>query len=163
MRDRYYIENTNFIFKTNLAGERRKEDRYPSNSRTCNIIIPDPEMVQELIDDGFNVRQTQPKEGCEEDFVPEYFVKATLKYRCEGGATDPNVGIRGADGYTTYFNHETVGQMDHLRIWRDSVCATLSPYTKGDRPTLYIRELFADQDLENDYWSSRFPRRPQDV
>lgn len=160
MRDRYYLENTNFIFRTNLAGEWRKDDQYPSNARVCNIIIPDEDLAAEMIEDGFNVRKTRPSEGYEEDFEPEFFIKATLKYRSEGGAGDPNVGIRGDDGYTTYFDEETVGQMDHLRIKRDSVCATLSPYTKGAHPTLYVRELFADQDLGDDHWSDRFKRRP---
>lgn len=164
MRNRYYLEDTNFIFKPNLAGERRKEDNFPTNTRNCSIIIPDPEMAEEMYRDGFNVKMTKPREGDEEDFVPEYYVRVTLKFRSEGGAMDPNIGIRGADGYTTFFDEETVGQMDHLRIRRNSVCATLSPYTKRDpeHPTLYISELFADQDLEDDHWSDRFVRRPRD-
>ena len=159
MRNRYYLEDTNFIYQTNLSGEWRKEDRYPSNARTCNIIIPDPELVQEMIDDGFNVRQTKPNEGYEEDFVPEYFIKATLKYKSEGGAGNPNVSIVGEDGYSDELDEYSVGQIDHMRLKKDSVCATLSPYTKGEHPTLYIQALYVTP--EEDHWSGRFPRRPR--
>lgn len=159
MRDRYMIEDSNFIFKTNLAGEYRKEDRYPSNARTCNIIINDPSLAAEMLDDGFNVRKTRPNEGYEEDFEPEFFVKATLKYKSEGGARNPVVCVVDGNGESTPLNEETVGQIDHMRIERDSVCATLSPYTKGEHPTLYIQALYVKQDLDDDYWASKFPRK----
>lgn len=159
MRNRYFLEDTNFIYQTNLAGEYRKEDRYPSNARTCNIIIPDPELAQEMIDDGFNVRQTQPREGYEQDFMPEYFVKATLKFKSEGGAGDPSVCYVDEDNCSVALDEETVGEIDHMRIRRNSVCATLSPYTKGAHPTLYIRQLYVQQDVDDDPWAKRFPRR----
>ena len=163
MRSRYVIENTNFIFKSNLAGEYRKEDRYPSNARTCNIIISDPEMVQEMIDDGFNVRETKPNDGYEEDFVPEYFVKATLKFQSEGARSNPVVCVVDPDGYSIPLNEDTVGNLDTMRIRRNSVRAILSPYTRGgDHPTLYIQTLYAEQDLDNDPWAGQFPRRPRD-
>lgn len=161
MRNLYVFENTDFIFQTNLAGEYRKEDRYPSSTRTCNIIIPDLDLAQEMIEDGFSVRVTRPKEGYEEDFIPEYFIKATLKFKNEGGAGNPTVCYVDADGYSVPLSAETVGEIDHMRIKRGSVCVSASPYTKGEHPTLYIRQLYVTQDVDADPWASRFPRRPQ--
>lgn len=160
MRSRYVIEGTDFIFKSNLAGEFRKEDRYPSTARTCNIIIPDPEMAQEMIDDGFNVRVTKPSEGYEEDFVPEYFVKASLKFMSEGSKSNPVVCLIDPDGYSIPMNEETVGNLDNIRLRRHSIRVILSPYTRGgDHPTLYIQTLYAEQDLDSDPWAGQFPRR----
>lgn len=161
MRSRYIIEHTNFIFKPNLAGEYRKEDRYPSNARTCNIIIPDLDLAQEMIDDGFNVRQTRPAEGYEEDFIPEYFVKATLKFQSEGSRSNPVVCMVDADGYSAPLDENTVGNLDEIRIRRGGVDVVLSPYTKGGgaHPTLYIQSLYAAVDFEDDPWAKKYPRR----
>lgn len=163
LRSRYILEDTNFIFKTNFAGEFRKEDRYPSSARTCNIIIPDVALAEEMFNDGFNVRQTKPSEGYEEDFEPEFFVKATLKFQSEGSRSNPVVNLIGADGFSTPLDENTVGNLDNIRLRRNSVRAVLSPYTKGgDHPTLYIQTLYVEQDLDDDPWAKDFPRRPRD-
>lgn len=164
MRTRYILEDTNFIYKPNLAGEFRKEDRFPSTARTCNIIIPDLELVSEMIEDGFNVRQTKPSEGYEEGFEPEYFIKATLKFQSEGSRSNPVINLIDPDGYSIPLDEDTVGNLDSIRIKRNSVRAVLSPYTRGggEHPTLYIQTLYAEQDTENDPWAGKFPRRPRD-
>lgn len=163
LRSRYILEDTNFIFKTNFAGEFRKEDRYPSSARTCNIVIPDVALAEEMFNDGFNVRQTKPSEGYEEDFEPEFFVKATLKFQSEGSRSNPVVNLIGADGFSTPLDENTVGNLDNIRLRRNSVRVVLSPYTKGgDHPTLYIQTLYVEQDLDDDPWAKDFPRRPRD-
>ena len=49
------LEDTKFIFKTNFAGDPN-EDRFRSTKRRGNIIIPDIEMAQALLDAGFKVK-----------------------------------------------------------------------------------------------------------
>lgn len=163
MKSRYIIEETNFIFKPNLAGEFRKEDRYPSNTRACNIIIPDPEQAQEMIDDGLNVRQTTPSENYKENYEPEYFVKAYLKFASEGSRSNPIINLIDQEGYSTPLDEHTVGCIDNIRIKRDSVRVVLAPYSGGGGayPTLYIQTLYVEQDLDNDPWYGKFPRRPR--
>lgn len=163
MRSRYILENTNFIYKPNLSGEFRKEDRYPSTRRQCNIVIPDKDLVQEMVEDGFNVRQTKPSEGYEDDFEPEYFVACTLKFQSEGSRSNPVVNLIDDEGYSIPLDEDTVGNLDGIRIKRNSVRAVLSPYTKGggEHPTLYIQTLYVEQDTENDPWAKNYPRRPR--
>ena len=74
------VENGKFIFDTNFAGDPKK-DRFGSDERKANLVIPDIDLARELIDDGFNVRLTKPRVGEEEGFVPRYFVKVKLNYK----------------------------------------------------------------------------------
>jgi hypothetical protein len=67
------IDDTKFIFQTNFAGDPAV-DRFGSNKRRGNIIIPDAEMAQELFNRGFKVKATKPKPGEEEDYVPTYYI-----------------------------------------------------------------------------------------
>ena len=73
------IENSTFIFDTNLSGDP-KRDRFNSDQRKANLVIPDEEQAQRLLDDGFNVKITKPREGEEEGFVPRYYVSVKLNY-----------------------------------------------------------------------------------
>ena len=73
------IENTRFIFRTNFSGDPER-DSFGSTARKANIIIPDEELALSLRDEGFNVKQTKPREGEEEDYIPKYFVSISLNY-----------------------------------------------------------------------------------
>ena len=48
------IENSTFIFDTNLSGDP-KRDRFNSDQRKANLVIQDEEQAQRLLDDGFMV------------------------------------------------------------------------------------------------------------
>ena len=61
------VENGKFIFDTNFAGDPKK-DRFGSDERKANLVIPDIDLARELIDDGFNVRLTKPRGFCAEIF-----------------------------------------------------------------------------------------------
>lgn len=164
MRRRYMIENTSFIFDTHFSGKKRESDRFPVTTRNYNVIIPDRDLAAEMYDDGFDVRQTKPREGHEEDFEPEYFVKAQLKFKSEGGYSDPQVRLikEDQDGkYTVDLDEDTVGELDEIRLRRGSVCVTLSPYTKGggEHPTLYTQVLYVEQDMETDPWAHLWGHR----
>lgn len=172
MRSRYILGTeelgTSFIFDTHFAGKRRERDKFNPAGRSFNIIIPDAEYARMMYDDGFDVRKTKPKEGFEEGFEPEFYVNVYIKYKSEGGANDPVVNLikEDRDGqYSVPLNEDTVGNLDNIRIKRNSVRAVLSPYTRGggDHPTLYLQVLYVEQDTENDPWARAFPqRRPAD-
>ena len=71
------IEGASFIFDTNFSGDP-KRDRFGNDQRKANLVIPNIDQARQLIDEGFNVRLTKPKEGEEEGFVPRYFVSVKL-------------------------------------------------------------------------------------
>lgn len=158
MRDRYVIENTKFIWKTNWAGEIRKEDRFPSKTRRGCILIPDPEMAHEMAADGFRVRQTQPYEGEEEGFVPEYYVEAKMKFMDEGARSNPSVYLVDEEDYAQPLDMETVGIIDEIRV--DRVNVILNPYSSAmaQNPTLYVRTMYVFQDLTSDPWANLYRR-----
>ena len=62
------IENTRFIFETNFSGDPRR-DKYGSDKRYANIVIPE-ELANELSDEGFNVKCTNPKD---DEYEKTYF------------------------------------------------------------------------------------------
>ena len=57
------VENGKFIFDTNFAGDPKK-DRFGSDERKANLVIPDIDLARELIDDGFNIRLNFTAHAC---------------------------------------------------------------------------------------------------
>lgn len=61
------IEGAKFIYDTNFSGDP-KRDRFGNDQRKANLIIPDIEQARRLIDEGYNVKLTKPREGEESGF-----------------------------------------------------------------------------------------------
>ena len=73
MAERFNIDNTRFVYKTNFSGDPER-DRFADKRRKCNILIPDPEQVKDLIKMGVKIRQTTPTSNDDPDtFVPDSF------------------------------------------------------------------------------------------
>lgn len=149
------IDNTKFIFKTNFAGDPA-EDRFGSNKRRGNIIIPDPEMAQELLVRGFKVKATKPRPGEEEDFEPTYYVSATLNY---DSPWPPEVYLVSAGGAPVLLDEESVGVVDKAYILR--VRVALNPYEsqKTGIKSLYIRTMYVEQDVADDPFAHMYANR----
>ena len=140
------IDDTKFIFKTNFAGDPA-EDRFRSTKRRGNIIIPDPEMAQELFNRGFKVKATNPKPGEEEDFVPTYYISATLNYN---SPWPPDVYLVSAGSDPVPLDENSVGVIDKCYVLR--VRVALNPYenpTTGMK-SMYIRTMYVEQDVADD-------------
>lgn len=160
MRARYEIEGTNFIYKPHFAGKTRPEDRYPCTSRNVDIIIPE-DLAMEMLEDGFRVRETSPSPGHEEGFIPEYFVNCKALFQSEGARRNPIICLVDQDGLSNPLDEETIANLDDIRIARNSVDVVLSPYTKGggQHPTLYIQSLYVRQEIDDDPFARKYPRR----
>jgi hypothetical protein len=140
------LEDTKFIFKTNFAGDPN-EDRFRSTKRRGNIIIPDIEMAQALLDAGFKVKATKPRPGEEEDFVPTFYVSATLNYDTPW---PPEVYLVSPGAAPVLLDADSVGVVDKAYVLR--VRVALNPYenpTTGIK-SLYIRTMYVEQDVGND-------------
>lgn len=140
------LEDTKFIFKTNFAGDPN-EDRFRSTKRRGNIIIPDIEMAQALLDAGFKVKATKPRPGEEEDFVPTFYVSVTLNYDTPW---PPEVYLVSPGAAPVLLDKDSVGVVDKAYVLR--VRVALNPY---ENPTtniksLYIRTMYVEQDVGND-------------
>lgn len=157
------IENTRFIFKTNLSGDPAR-DTYGSSTRYANVVIPTKEQADDLASQGFNVRCTKPKPGEEEGFNPTYFVKAVLKYHDgeEEWERDPKVYLVSGKATPKLLNADTVGQIDDVYVI--GVNCMLNPYynKRNDKWSLYISVMYVEQDVNDDPFAARYSRADEE-
>lgn len=150
------IENTNFIFRTNFSGDPER-DTFGSDARRANIIIPDIEQAQYLIDQGFNVKETKPRPGDEdEDFKPTYFVAIGVNYDSNW---PPKIYLVSGDAEQVLLDEESVGSIDMMHI--RNVDVVLNPYhnERTGRKSLYVRTMYVVQDINDDPFASKYRRR----
>lgn len=149
------IENTRFIFKTNFSGDPAR-DTYGSTTRCGNLIIPDEEQARELAEEGFNVRQTKPKPGQEEEFEPTYFIKVTVNYDSEW---PPKIYLVSGDSDPQLLDEESIDTLD--KVYVINVNAMLNPYMnqRTGKSSLYVRTMYVEQDVEDDPFAARYARK----
>lgn len=150
------VENGKFIFYTNFAGDPKK-DRFGSDERKANLVIPDIDLARELIDDGFNVRLTKPRVGEEEGFVPRYFVKVKLNYK---STWPPKVYLVTDEDKSVLLDEESVACLDD--IWVDRVNAVLNRYEGPNGKSLYVKSMEVYQKVDDDPISAKYRRRNRD-
>ena len=150
------VENGKFIFDTNFAGDPKK-DRFGSDERKANLVIPDIDLARELIDDGFNIRLTKPRVGEEEGFVPRYFVKVKLNYK---STWPPKVYLVTDEDKSVLLDEESVACLDD--IWVDRVNAVLNRYEGPNGKSLYVKSMEVYQKVDDDPISAKYRRRNRD-
>ena len=147
------IENTRFIFETNFSGDPSR-DRFRSTQRRANVIINNPDLAQELIDEGFNVRETRPREGEEEGFIPTYFIAIKANYDSKW---PPKIYLVSGDSDPVLLDAETVGQIDQISV--DNVNVQLNTRYTENGNSLYVRTMYVEQGVGNDPFAERYARR----
>lgn len=147
------IENTNFIWQTNFAGDPT-QDRFGSTARRASIIIPDVDLAMDLIDEGFNVKTTRPREGEEEGFEPKYFVDIKARYDSKW---PPKIYLGSEDTPYELLDEETVGEIDQHYIL--NVDVQLNKYeNRNGNKSLYIRTMYVTYDVSEDPFASKYRR-----
>ncbi len=68
------IEDAQIIFR-NFAGAKSQYNR--EGKRTFNVIIDDPDVANNLIDDGWNIKQLKPRD---DDEMPKYRLEVTVTF-----------------------------------------------------------------------------------
>lgn len=144
------VENGKFIFDTNFAGDP-KRDRFGSDERKANLVIPDIDLARELIDEGFNVRVTKPRVGEEEGFIPRYFVKVKLNYDSKW---PPKVYLVTDEDNSVLLDGESVACLDD--IWVDRVNAVLNRYEGPNGKSLYVKSMEVYQKFYDDPISAKY-------
>lgn len=149
-----FIDDTKFIYQTNFSGDPDR-DRFGSDTRKGNIIIPDINQAQELIDMGVNVRQTVPKPGEEDGFVTTYFANITANYESNW---PPKIYLVTGDSEPRLLDENTVKLIDTCYV--RNVNAVLNPYFNPNtgRCSLYIKTMYVEQDMDDDPYASRYQR-----
>ena len=152
------IENTKFIYRTNFSGDPER-DTFGSDARKGNIIIPDEDLALDLIEEGFNVKQTKPRPGEEEGFVPTYYVSAIVNYDTDW---PPRVYLVSGRSEPVLLDEETIDEIDKCYVLNVNV--TLNPHRnkRTSRLSLYVRTMYVEQDIEDDPFAHRY-RRDDDI
>jgi hypothetical protein len=146
------IEGTKFIFTTNFSGDP-KRDKYGNNQRKANLVIPDIDQARQLIDEGYNVKLTKPKEGEEDGFIPRYFVSIRVNYESNW---PPKIYLVTDEGNSTLLDAESVCVLDDM--WVESVNAVLNPYEGPNGKSLYVKSMEVFQKVDDDPIRSKYAR-----
>lgn len=109
------IEDARIIYR-NFGGEASKYNR--EGDRNFAVIIPNQEICDQLIAEGWNVKIKPPRD---EDDTPFMFLPVKVKFNNRG----PNIYVQSA-GNVKRLTEETVGMLDEIDI--QSVDMDLRPY-----------------------------------
>lgn len=160
------IDDTRFIFQTNFAGDPTR-DRFADSRRKANLLIPDPEQAKDLIKAGYKVRETKPRPDDDpEEFIPEYFVQAVLKYRNRAGQPvkyPPKVYLVSGRNEPVLLDEDSVACIDNMRVKNVNVILNSYEYDPVNNGlSLYIRTMYVEQDLDDDPYAARYRSRHDD-
>ena len=146
------LEDTSFIYNTNFSGDPER-DRFGSDARKANFIIPTEEQALRMMEEGYNVRRTNPAEGEEEGFAPTYFVSASLNYDTKW---PPKVYLVSDGADPKELDEESVGILDKCYI--KNVNVVLNPYynPRTNKKSLYVRTMYVEQDISDDPFRGRY-------
>ena len=113
--DNIIVENAHIIWK-NFAGEPGPYNR--SGDRSFTVVFEDPQIAQELLSIGWNVRMKEPKE---EGDIPFYTLQVAVKY----DFYPPNVFLVNGKK-KELLDEESVKCLDYARI--ENADVVIRPY-----------------------------------
>jgi len=145
----YTIENSKFIYRTNLAGDAN-QNPYGDDRRMATFLIP-ADMAEKMEANGIRVKWTRPgkNDPHPEEFEPQPFVQAQAKYTQRNGEKikfPPKIYIVTGNGEPAeLLEEEDLERIDRLPI--KNVNVVLNEYIQeGKAPSLYIRTMYCEVD-----------------
>lgn len=150
------FENAHIMF-TNFRGLPTKFDP-AGGKRTFCVAIPDPDLAQQMRDEGWNVRVLAPRN---EDELPLDYMQVKVAF----GNIPPKV-IMIANGVQTPLDETDIGQLDTAEI--QNVDLVIRPYNwsvRGDTGvTAYLKAMYVTIEMDRfaiKYEQREAPRRRQ--
>lgn len=154
MADRnFIIENANLMWGSykNFSGRATKYNR--QGARNFCLIIDDPAMANQMMEDGWNVKIRAPKS---DDDVPTYYISVNVSYG-NSYFGDPSI-VRMTSTTKVELTEDTVGQLDEDEILSADV--VIRPHRSTDdagntRIKGYLKEMYVHvQDSLADKYAS---------
>lgn len=151
MANSYEIRDTRFAYRTNLAGDPTRS-KYADDRRMATIIIPE-NIAEEMAANGVKVKQTRPGKNHPhpEEFEPEYFVQAQAKFRNRFGEPvkyPSRVYLVCGDNERRLLDEEDLELIDRIPVKNVKVLLNENRKNPEDRPSLYIRVMDVEQDMD---------------
>jgi len=134
------IDDARIIYR-NFAGVGSKYNR--EGDRNFAVVIPNKEIADKLIDEGWNVKVKPPRE---EDDEPFMFLPVKIKFNDRG----PVVYLKSGDNRAIKLDEDSVECLDNIDIL--SVDLDIRPYNwevngKEGR-TAYLQSIHVTQDID---------------
>ena len=150
----YSIENTRFAYRTNLAGDPTRS-KYADDRRMATFIVPD-ELVDQMAANGVKIKQTRPGKNHPnpEEFESENFVQAQAKFKNRAGEEvrfPPKIYLVCGDNKPQLLEEEDLELIDRIPVKNVNVVLNEYRRTPDDNPSLYIRVMYVEQDMDADF------------
>jgi len=154
-RQKVSIEDTRFIFTTNFSGDPSR-DRFGSNKRRVNLVIPTDELAHHLMDLGVTVRQTKPnpERMYDEPFQPTWFVPVNVNMESKW---PPHVYWVTTTGKKLLCDIDMVSQLDYIRVKNvNCLCNLVEKRNNPGEFSLYADVMYVEQDADSDPYAARY-------
>ena len=153
------IDHTNFIFKTNFAGDPERNGKFGGTDRRCNIVIPTQELANEIAAIGLEVKQYVSVDQDTGETKTTLFLPAKLAYRNKDGSLkykQPSVHVVYNNGKPQAKDEDTVGSIDKERVL--DVRVTVRPwyYDVTGKWYAYINVLYVVCDANEDPFAADY-------
>lgn len=135
------IEDTQFIYERNLAGDPEKSGKFRSTTRYVNVIIPSEEQAMAMMEEGINVKCTKPREGFEEEYIKKFFVKCIANYKSQ---MPPAIYLVMGNSAPVLLDEQSVNQIDMVYVL--NVKVALNPWYSevNDTTSCYIAVMYVE-------------------
>lgn len=149
------VKNARIIFR-NFQGKAQKYN--PEGRRNFCLVLEDPELIEDLRADGWNVKETNPRS---EDQAPTTYIQVAVNY----SNIPPKIHLISSKG-ETILDEEEVGMLDWAEIEHIDLTINPSHWTDEqgrDRVKAYLRSMFVtiwEDELEQLYSTKQGDEEP---
>lgn len=136
-RGRVIIEDAEIIFP-NFSGRPSKYNK--EGDRNFCVIIDDPEVAQQLADEGWNVRIRRPRN---EDDEPSHYIPVAVSFRSFPNIPPADVKlISGAN--MTHLTEDTIGVLDGAEVVHIDLTVRPRHYPDKNTGEMHIKAYLHD-------------------